>query len=1478
MNALERAARLFRHKRWLDKRRELNYLLFALLFLQGSAVQAGPALSPPMTIVPSTMVNETDYAGYRGVNTNFGSVNLDSVAVAPNGVIGTSGTFASYRGQGQSGLFFHAPDFTPEPSYNSYAYNYFLDTLSKVTALRDNSFLFADFTGGIGVDSVWRITPDGTRTKISSTWGSFTYIYKMLQHPTDDNVAYIVMLGGLFKIIKVNPTTGAIDTGFSFAHTGAGIAQYRDVIFNKAGNLVVAQDSYRPREVNPTTGAVITTYSEVPSSQPTAMALQSDGKIVMVGYNMAITKSGKTWNYLARLNADGTVDDTFTEHKLSRTASGADLGAASVTRVVVNNRDEIYISGSFTHLTNAEVAIGAIAKLSKDGVLDQEFIGNSHGAGDNSSGGYGITELKIQPDGKLLIAGYLAGYNNLYHAGLVRLHGNGIPDTPVNNSPENLAASSGLSIKDPSVIAAATTTAPTSHKKGLNVMISRGNMLNHAVMYRGGEQSLYNQPGYQPDSYGRTDQPLISGKYDVTQYDAAGDLFFIYRGGHGIQAYNRNGTLAWEKLGSTFGGADANVPTGKYAVANNGTSIRFYNFDGTSPALASVTASVYDVAYTPSGSYVYATYGTAGAYAGAFRSVILTRINPTTGAKTNYTLPAQTVEWGVPLVNFYTETDFYVTAFVSNGNDDYLYKYKLVDALGKPDPLGTPVLDTTFGEASNPGWMNVRRAGGNMWGGSGWTVDDQGNVYVTGYQSGANDYGANITRIGPVGVDIQNDFILVDSVGDQGAATGSNHINNVSLDWGDGVPNRPPVITSNGGGDTANINVLENTIAVTTVTATDADNDVLTYTITGGADAAKFTLDPNTGLLVFNTAPDYENPTDVGLDNNYEVQVTVSDGNGGTDVQDITVTVIDINEIPVITSNGGGDSASVTIPENTTAVTTVTAIDPDNDVLTYSISGGVDATKFSINPSTGVLVFVIAPDYENPTDVDANNAYEVQVSVWDGRGGADVQDLTVIVTDVAENTPPIITSNGGGDSASVTIPENTTAVTTVTATDADNDVLTYTITGGADAAKFTLNSSTGVLVFNTAPDYETPTDVGADNNYEVQVTVSDGKGGTDVQDLTITVTDVLENIAPIITSNGGGDTASVTIPENTTAVTTVTATDADNDVLTYTITGGADAAKFTLDPSSGVLVFNTAPDYENPTDVGADNNYEVQVTVSDGKGGTDVQDLTITVTDVADGIVMLQVKGFLQGPFNSETRLMQDSLRALGQIPTAQPYNVTPFNYTGTEQLNSTLLTVTGFDAIVDWVLVELRSASNPATLVARQAALLQRDGDVITADTGSTDLSFSSITAGDYYVVLRHRNHLSVMTAGVITLSPTPTLVDFTSPATATYGNNPRLISDVALMWSGDDNKSNQVIANGPSNDINGVLGAVLVYPENTLLNGNYLLAGYRDTDVDLNGYTLFAGPSNDTNIIIGNVLLHPDNSTFSANFVVQGTVPKVQ
>ena len=277
------------------------------------------------------------------------------------------------------------------------------------------------------------------------------------------------------------------------------------------------------------------------------------------------------------------------------------------------------------------------------------------------------------------------------------------------------------------------------------------------------------------------------------------------------------------------------------------------------------------------------------------------------------------------------------------------------------------------------------------------------------------------------------------------------------------------------------------------------------------------------------------------------------------------------------------------------------------------------ATEFA----TGALAFVAAPDFESPADAGGNNVYDVTVQVSDGSN-TDTQAIAVTVSDANDNAP-VISSNGGGASAAVSVAENGTAVTTVTASDADaGATLSYSIVGGADAARFAINAATGALSFVSAPDFESPADAGGNNVYDVTVQVSDGSN-TDTQAIAVTVSDANDN-APVISSNGGGASAAVSVAENGTAVTTVTASDADaGATLSYSIVGGADAARFAINAATGALSFVSAPDFESPADAGGNNVYDVTVQVSDGSN-TDTQAIAVTVTDVNDNAPVITLE------------------------------------------------------------------------------------------------------------------------------------------------------------------------------------------------------------------------------------------------------------
>ena len=403
--------------------------------------------------------------------------------------------------------------------------------------------------------------------------------------------------------------------------------------------------------------------------------------------------------------------------------------------------------------------------------------------------------------------------------------------------------------------------------------------------------------------------------------------------------------------------------------------------------------------------------------------------------------------------------------------------------------------------------------------------------------------------------------------------------------------NSAPVFTD---GDTTTRIVAENTetgeAIGSPVSATDIDPDTTLVYSLGGTDAAAFSLDNNSGQLQTLAALDYETK------NTYSVTVTVSDG-FLTDTISVTVNIADVDEnrAPVFTD---GTSTTRAIAENTVAGTNigaaVSATDEDGDTLTYSL-GGTDVAAFELDETTGQLKTRAALDYET------KNTYSVTVTVSDGFL-TDTISVTVNVADVDENRAPVFTD---GTSATRAIVENTVAGTNigaaVSATDEDGDTLTYSL-GGTDVAAFELDETTGQLKTRAALDYETK------NTYSVTVTVSDGFL-TDTISVTVNVADVDENRAPVFTD---GTSTTRAIVENTVAGTSigaaVSATDADSDTLTYSLSG-PNATSFGIDISTGQLKTSAALDYETK------NAYSVTITASDGKLTASIT-VTIKVTDV----------------------------------------------------------------------------------------------------------------------------------------------------------------------------------------------------------------------------------------------------------------------
>ena len=256
--------------------------------------------------------------------------------------------------------------------------------------------------------------------------------------------------------------------------------------------------------------------------------------------------------------------------------------------------------------------------------------------------------------------------------------------------------------------------------------------------------------------------------------------------------------------------------------------------------------------------------------------------------------------------------------------------------------------------------------------------------------------------------------------------------------------------------------------------------------------------------------------------------------------------------------------------------------------------------------------------------------------------------------------------------------------------------------------------------------------------------------------------------------------------------------------------------------------------------------------------------------------IVLNPKIVLQGaalnPKVGEENLMRDDLRVANIIPTQSPYGDASF-------CKVEVFDIEGVNAIVDWVWVELRDANNSTIVVASQSALLQRDGDVVGVD-GVSPISFV-LPEGAYYVAIKHRNHLGVITASTVTISSTGTVIDFTDANNQiTFGTDAQTTfgmpnGNVVAMWAGDASGNGQIRFLGPGNDLNNLKGYIINDPGNTSGSASYPVSGYSNADLNLNGQARFLGPGNDNNILKNIILSNPENTNGSTSFPITQQLP---
>lgn len=248
--------------------------------------------------------------------------------------------------------------------------------------------------------------------------------------------------------------------------------------------------------------------------------------------------------------------------------------------------------------------------------------------------------------------------------------------------------------------------------------------------------------------------------------------------------------------------------------------------------------------------------------------------------------------------------------------------------------------------------------------------------------------------------------------------------------------------------------------------------------------------------------------------------------------------------------------------------------------------------------------------------------------------------------------------------------------------------------------------------------------------------------------------------------------------------------------------------------------------------------------------GGETEDYTLTISGGVSTNVKVSAKVFLEGPFDPNNGLMNDDLRAGALLPSSEPYTGLGYTFVngGGENAGVGVFDATGSDAIVDWVVLELRDNNSSSTVVYSRSALLQRDGDVVDMDgTSAVELEMSD---DDYFLAVRHRNHLGAMAAGSVSLSSSTTSVDFSLPATSTYGVDARKdVSGTLCLWMGNAEMDNAIKYTGSDNDKDQVLqdigGSV---PTNTVI-------GYSLSDCNMDGLVKYTGGDNDRDPILTNI-----------------------
>jgi len=236
------------------------------------------------------------------------------------------------------------------------------------------------------------------------------------------------------------------------------------------------------------------------------------------------------------------------------------------------------------------------------------------------------------------------------------------------------------------------------------------------------------------------------------------------------------------------------------------------------------------------------------------------------------------------------------------------------------------------------------------------------------------------------------------------------------------------------------------------------------------------------------------------------------------------------------------------------------------------------------------------------------------------------------------------------------------------------------------------------------------------------------------------------------------------------------------DCATFTIEASSQGPVFYQWQKDGVSIEGAhAPSYTTPPTHPEDDDASFRCIVSNPTGSDTSTDAWLHLLHAT-----VSAKVFLQGALMPGDSMMAELARK-GLLPLIQPYHAPPWHYDGKEQVSIMP------PGVVDWVLVELRTAPGAQSTVARRAGLLKSTGEVTDRD-GQSRLEFATVPPGCYYIVVRHRNHIAVMSAEGQEIDAASALYDFTTDAEKYFGESAASINGVMAMFAGDADASGDI------------------------------------------------------------------------------------